>query len=73
MGKKEEIEAFVGRKIHILQAEADLGSGKAMLANLRRGIGHEPGELPQLFGILLSDMPEDFWSKSGIDNFSESQ
>lgn len=66
MGKKEEIEVFVGRKIHVLQAEADLGSGKAMLANLRRGIGHEPGELPQLFGILLSDMPEDFWSKSGI-------
>ena len=36
-----------------------------MLANLRRGVGREPGELPQLFGILLSDMPEDFWSKSG--------
>ncbi len=65
MGRKAEIEAFVGRKIHILQAESDLGSGKAMLANLRRGIGREPGELPQLFGILLSDMPEDFWSKSG--------
>lgn len=66
MSKKTEIENFVGRKIHILQAEADSGSGKAMLANLRRGIGHEPGELPQLFGILLADMPEDFWSKSGI-------
>lgn len=65
MGRKAEIETFVGRKIHILQAEADLGSGKAMLANLRRGIGREPGELPQLFGILLSDMPEDFWSKNG--------
>lgn len=65
MGRKEEIETFVGRKIHILQAEADLGSGKAMLANLRRGVGREPGELPQLFGILLDDMPEKFWSKSG--------
>lgn len=65
MGKKTEVESFVGRKIHILQAEADLGSGKAMLANLRRGIGHEPGELPQLLGILLSDMPEEFWSKDG--------
>ena len=65
MGRKAEIETFVGRKIYILQAEADLSSGKAMLANLRRGVGREPGELPQLFGILLSDMPEDFWSKSG--------
>ena len=65
MGRKAEIETFVGRKIYILQAEADLSSGKAMLANLRRGVGREPGELPQLFGILLADMPEDFWSKSG--------
>ena len=65
MGRKAEIETFVGRKIYILQAEADLSSGKAMLANLRRGVGREPGELPQLFGLLLSDMPEDFWSKSG--------
>ena len=65
MGRKAEIETFVGRKIYILQAEADLSSGKAMLANLRRGVGREPGDLPQLFGILLSDMPEDFWSKSG--------
>ena len=65
MGRKAEIETFVGRKIYILQAEADLSSGKAMLVNLRRGVGREPGELPQLFGILLSDMPEDFWSKSG--------
>ena len=66
MGKKTEIEKFVGRKIHILQAEADSSSGKALLANLRRGVGREPGELPELFGILLLDMPEDFWSKTGI-------
>lgn len=66
MGKKAEVEKFVGRKIHILQTEADSGSGKAMLANLRRGIGHEPGELPQLLGILLTDMPEDFWSRNGV-------
>lgn len=66
MSKKTEIENFVGWKINILQAEADSGSGKAMLANLRRGIGHEPGDLPQLLGILLSDMPEGFWSVDGI-------
>lgn len=65
MSRKAQIETFVGRKIHMFQAEADLCSGKAALANLRRGIGREPGELPQLFGILLSDMPEDFWSKDG--------
>lgn len=65
MGKKAEIQKFVGKKIYLLQAEARLGSSKAMMANLRRGVGHEPGELPQLFGILLADMPEDFMSESG--------
>lgn len=65
MGTKADIENFVGWKIHILQAEAESGGGKAMLANLRRGIGHEPGELPQLFGILLQDMPEKFLSQRG--------
>lgn len=71
MSKKLDIENFVGKKIHILQAEADYGSGKAMFANLRRGVGHEPGELPQLLGILLSDMPEEFWSKDGNATWEE--
>ena len=63
MSKKAEIENFVGKKLHSLQAEADLGSGKAMIANLRRGAGREIGELPQLLGILLKDMPQEVWSK----------
>lgn len=65
MSRKTEIKNFVSRKIHILQAEADFGSGKAMLANLRRGVGREIGELPQVLGILLQDMPENFWSEDG--------
>jgi CRISPR system Cascade subunit CasB len=36
---------------------------RAMLAKLRRGIGKPPGELPELFEILFSDMPEDFYGK----------
>ena len=66
MSKKSEVQNFVSKKIYLLQAEAGLSSGKAMMANLRLGIGHEPGEMPQLFGIILSDMPEDFISKNGI-------
>lgn len=65
MSKKTEIGYFVDKKIGRLQAEAESGSGKACMANLRRGIGHEPGELPQLFGSMLLDMPEDFMSEDG--------
>lgn len=66
MSKRIEIENFIEKKIRILQTEADYSSGKAMLANLRRGVGREPGELPQLFGIFLLDLPETFWSENGI-------
>lgn len=66
MSKKADIKSFVGKKISMFQAEASRGDGKAMLANLRRGVGHEPGELPQLFGVILLDMPEEFMSDNGI-------
>lgn len=66
MSKKEKIRHFVRRKINVLQAEAKYSGGKAMLANLRRGIGHEPGEVPQLFGVFLQGMPEEFISKNGM-------
>lgn len=33
---------------------------RAELAKLRRGIGHRPGELPELWGAFLQDMPEAF-------------
>jgi CRISPR system Cascade subunit CasB len=36
---------------------------KAALANLRRGIGKAPGELPELWGEFLADMPEEMFGK----------
>ena len=33
---------------------------RAELAKLRRGIGHAPGELPELWGSFLLEMPESF-------------
>lgn len=71
MDRKAEIKKFVGRKIHILQEEGQSGSGRAMLANLRRGVGREPGEIPELLGILLQDLPEDFWSRDGFPTKEE--
>ncbi len=44
MNTKSDIKSFVGKKINILLAEADFSAGKAALAGLRRGVGHEPGE-----------------------------
>ena len=64
-GRKNEIIQFVNRKIEYIMAISESGEGKATLARLRKGIGRVPGEIPEVLGILLVDMPEDFMSKTG--------
>lgn len=58
MGQYETVKAFTAKKIRRLLEMPDPAS-RAALANLRRGIGHAPGELPQLWGEFLADMPEE--------------
>lgn len=43
---------------------------RAMLAKLRRGIGKQPGELPELFEILLGDMPEELYGKGNGPSYA---
>ena len=38
---------------------------RAWLAELRRGVGHQPGDLPALWGALLADMPEQLQGSNG--------
>ena len=71
MDKKSEIKSFIGEKVRMLQAMSETGEGKAQMANLRRGAGHEPGELPQLFGTILLDMPQEFMSEEGMPTKEE--
>ena len=37
----------------------------AELANLRRGIGHIPGDFPELWGLIMKDFPDELLSKTG--------
>lgn len=46
-------------------------SRKAMLSNLRRGIGRVPGDMPELWGILLQDLPAELQSKNGTPTAGE--
>jgi CRISPR system Cascade subunit CasB len=71
MSKKNEIRDFIYKKILILEKESSSGEGKAMLAQLRRGLGKKPGDDPRLFGVLLQDMPEDFFGKDGVPTKEE--
>ena len=60
-----KIGRYVYAQIERLTENMKYGGGKAMLANLRRGAGKMPGELPELWGIFLNGIPEEMLSRNG--------
>ena len=62
MGSKaEQVYACTKNKLDSLIRNP--AGSKAVLAELRKGLGKRPGEIPKLWGILFSDMPEEMFSK----------
>ena len=58
MSKSSEIKAFVSKKIERLNSLPD-NRRRAELARLRRGVGRAPGELPELWGAFLMELPSE--------------
>lgn len=71
MSRRTEIIQFMNKKLAYINAVSESGEGKAMFASLRKGAGRIPGESPELFGVLLTDMPEEFLSESGTPTKEE--
>ena len=61
--KTQDVKMYAAQQLHRLQALPD-NQRRAELAKLRRGIGHAPGELPELWGSFLLGMPESFQGRS---------
>lgn len=61
-----DVYTHTAKKVQRLLSISNLAHQKAELANLRRGVGHSPGELPPLWGAFLEDMPEEMYG-SGSD------
>lgn len=59
------IKTITERKLNHILKMTESGPQKALLAQLRRGVGRMPGELPQLWGILLDNLPEEMTRKNG--------
>ena len=58
--KTQDIRTYTEQRLRRLQ-----NLRRAELAKLRRGVGHRPGELPELWGSFLLGMPEGFQGNSG--------
>ena len=66
----DEVYSFTKYKLLCIAGRAE-SEARAALANLRRGVGRRPGELPQLYGELLQDMPEEMYSAGSKPSYAE--
>lgn len=66
----DEVYSFTKYKLLCIAGRAE-SETRAALANLRRGVGRRPGELPQLYGELLQDMPEEMYSVGSKPSYAE--
>ena len=68
---RKAVYAETAKRINRLLQNRETGSGKAALANLRRGIGLTPGELPEIWGEIFNGMPAEMYSRSGKPTAAE--
>ena len=59
MSATKQIQSFTEAKVRQLLESTNDSAARASLARLRRGIGHAPGEFPELWGEYLLGMPEE--------------
>lgn len=69
--EKHAIKQYTSARITGILGTHDLGFQKAQLAELRRGIGKEPGELPSLWGAFLDGIPQELMNASGEASHAE--
>ena len=62
--KTQDVRTYTEQRLRRLQTLPD-NQRRAELAKLRRGVGHRPGELPELWGSFLLGMPEGFQGNNG--------
>ena len=68
---EKQIRELMSRRIDQILHRMPEGSAKATLAELRRGVGRAPGELPDLWGILLEGLPEELEGTGGEPSEAE--
>lgn len=69
--QKTIVKSYVRRRLEQWQREPNEHMLRADMVNLRRGIGKKPGELPELWGLLFRDFPEELMSASGEPTWAE--
>ena len=64
MDRGTQVANYVVWKTEQLLHTSNESAQKAALAELRHGLGRAPGELPELWGAFLQDLPEELYGTS---------
>lgn len=59
MSKGDLVYGYTLGRIKYLQSINDMPLGRGMMANIRRGIGKHPGEIPEIWGVIFDNLPEE--------------
>jgi CRISPR system Cascade subunit CasB len=70
MNVRTSIYSIMHKKVKSLSDERSAWA-RASLARLRRGVGKTPGSTPDIWEVTLSDLPEEYLSKSGKPTYVE--
>ncbi len=68
---QQQIEDYVRRRLNDFASDLNEGRVRARLATLRRGVGRKPGDMPDLWGLLFSDMPPEMMSRTAEPTAAE--
>lgn len=64
------VQEYTARRLRWLQTLPEHAQ-KGALANLRRGVGRAPGDMPELWGAFLADLPQPLESRTGAPSRGE--
>lgn len=68
---QRQIEDYMRRRLSDFASDPNAGRVRAQLATLRRGVGRKPGDMPDLWGLLFADMPEEMMSRTAEPTAAE--
>ena len=71
MGISEQIKSYTALRIDSIVNNPSGSAVRTSLAKLRKGAGHAPGELPELWGEFLLGMPSELYSSGKEPSYAE--
>ena len=67
LSRSSQLARWVGGRIMQIANTSDTSYQKRVLAELRRGVGRKPGELPSLWGVIFENFPAEWMSYDGSE------